>query len=84
MCDHHFQDNQLLYYMDYHKITWSLYVINSQYVVQFIDYGNQSTVAAGNLKNLPQSMLNKPAASVKCHLRDLQVKPGSEQKVHVV
>ena len=50
-------------------------------MVQFIDYGNQSTVATGNLKNLPQSMLNKPAASVKCHLRDLQVKPGSEQKV---
>lgn len=49
--------------------------------MQFIDYGNQSVVSAENLKDLPQSMLDRPAASVKGHVRDLQAKPGSEQKV---
>jgi len=50
-------------------------------VVQFVDYGNQSTVQKNEIKVLPAAMSVVPPAAAKHHLKDLIVKVEHTEKV---
>ncbi|XP_067935877.1 serine/threonine-protein kinase 31-like [Watersipora subatra] len=81
---HHGQVCAALYYEDssWYRCEILSKTSASEYLVQFIDFGNESTVKSDDLKQLTEAMIAMPPAAVRYHLKDVIAKADCVSQVN--